>query len=208
MHIHNLYPEQTETRVSVLTELCFILGGWLLVSNIVVQNSTLSSRVQLPAKISYRGIGSDQMVLMKIAMKELFTHYPFTQLRFHCSKNKGQRTFHVITAANSSGEAVVRYFGGQTDVMPDSCVSFVRMEDDNSRLARNCTEWGHQSGSYRIGKWGHGGDQKRLYEFPALVGHAYHWMLDPQDRYGLRYECDDTMASGVSIGDFWKVYVR
>ena len=174
----------------------------------MVQNTTLSSRVQLPIKTSYRGISSDQMVLQTNAMKELFTHYPFTQLRFHCSKSKTRRTFHVITAANSSGEAVVRYFSGQTDVMPDSCGSFVRMEDDNSRLARECTEWGQQGGSYRIGKWGHNGDQKRLYQFPALVGYAYHWMLDPQDGYSLRYECDDTLASGVSIGDFWKVYVR
>ena len=175
----------------------------------MVQSSTLSSPVQLPAKTSYRGISSDQMVLKKNAMKELFTHYLFTQLRFHCSKNKTRRTFHVITAANSSGEAVVRYFSSQTDVMPDSCGSFVRMEDDNSRLARDCTQWGYQSGKAKIGKWGCGGDQNRLYEFPALVRYSYHWMLEPRDGYGqLRYECDDTKASGVSVGDFWKVYVR
>ena len=32
----------------------------------------------------------------------------------HCSKQQG-RTFHVTTAANSSGESVVQYFSGQTN---------------------------------------------------------------------------------------------
>ncbi|RMX39240.1 hypothetical protein pdam_00022906 [Pocillopora damicornis] len=54
-------------------------------------------------------------------MKELRRHLSFTQLRFHCRKKQG-RTFHVVTASNSSGEAVVRYFSGQTDEQPDACV--------------------------------------------------------------------------------------
>ena len=102
---------------------------------------------QLPVKTSYRGITSDQMVLTKTAMNELRSHLSFTQLRFHCSKNNG-RTFHVTTAANSTGEAVVQYFSGQTDVQPASCGSYVRMENDNSRLARVCQNWA-------LGKWGH-----------------------------------------------------
>ena len=77
------------------------------------------------------------MVLTKTAMNELRTHLSFTQLRFHCSKNNG-RTFHVTTAANSTGEAVVQYFSGQTNDQPASCGSYVRMENDNSRLAGVC----------------------------------------------------------------------
>ena len=119
-------------------ELCLVSGGWLLIFNVVMQNSTPPS--QLPVKTSHRGISSDQMVLTKTAMEELRTHLPFTQLRFHCSKHQG-RTFHVTTAANSSGEAVVRYFSGQTDVQPASCGSFVRIGNDNSRLAANCENW-------------------------------------------------------------------
>ena len=41
----------------------------------------------------------------------------------------------MVTAANSSGNAVVQYFSGRTDVEPVSCGSYVRMEDDNSELA-------------------------------------------------------------------------
>ena len=93
---------------------------------------------QLPVKTSYRGITSDQMVLTKTAMNELRSHLSFTQLRFHCSKNNG-RTFHMTSAANSTGEAVVQ---------PASCGSYVRMENDNSRLARVCQNWA-------LGKWGH-----------------------------------------------------
>ena len=80
------------------------------------------------------------MVLTKTAMNVLRTHLSFTQLRFHWSKNNG-RTFHVTTVASSTGEAVVRYFSGQTDVQPASCGSYVRMENDNSRLARFCQNW-------------------------------------------------------------------
>ena len=77
------------------------------------------------------------MVLQKSVMKELRRHLSFTQLRFHCRKKQG-RTFHVVTASNSSGEAVVRYFSGQTDEQPDACGSFVRLTwDDNSKLARH-----------------------------------------------------------------------
>ena len=134
-------------------------------------------------------------------MTELRTHLSFTQLRFHCSKQHG-RTFHVI--AKSIGEAVVQYFGGQTDVQPDACDSFFRMENDNSRLAGVCGQWGFNGTSYRVGKWGHVGDQERLYNHAAFVANLYHWLLDPR---GLRWECDDYRV-GVSSGDFWKVFVR
>ena len=143
------------------------------------------------------------MVLTKTAMNELRTHLSFTQLRFHCSKNNG-RTFHVTTAANSTGEAVVQYFSGQTDVQPASCGSYVRMENDNSRLARVCQNWG-------LAKWGYDGlDEERIYNLPAFVLHSYHWALN-YPAYGggqaKRWECDD-LRVGVTTGDFWKIYVR
>ena len=79
-------------------------------------------------------------------MKELRSNVSFTQLRFFCSKQQG-RTFHLTTAANSTGEAVVQYFSGQTDARPDACGSFVRMEDDNSAMAQVCKEWGGGGGT-------------------------------------------------------------
>ena len=149
------------------------------------------------------------MVLTKTAMNELRTHLSFTQLRFHCSKNNG-RTFHVTTADNSTGEAVVQYFSGQTDVQPASCGSYVRMENDNSRLAGVCKKWGLESGSYRVAKWGAEFDQARLYDHPAFVQDSYHWALNHKDYTGgqaKRWECDDFLV-GVTTGDFWKIYVR
>ena len=136
-------------------------------------------------------------------MNELRTHVSFTQLRFHCSKQKG-RTFHVTTVANSTGEAVVQYFSGQTDVQPDACGSFVRMENDNSRLAEVCRQWEFNGTSYYIGKWGHARNQDRLYYDSAFEKSLYHWLLTPN---GARWECDD-LKVGVSSGDFWKVFVR
>ena len=165
------------------------------------------SSPQMSVKTSYREISSyynNQTFLTKSAMNELRRHLSFTQLRFHCSKQQG-RTFHVTTVANSTGEAVVQYFSGQTDVQPDSCGSFVRMENDNSVLSGVCSQWGYNGVSSNIGKWGSGQDQDRLYVFPALKRWANHWVLDPQIR---RMECDDSGVGPASSGDFWKVFVR
>ena len=168
-------------------------------SSFVMYSSTPPSR--LPVKTSYRGISSQQIFLTKNAMKELRKRLPFTQLRFHCKKQGGRR-FHITTAANSKGEAVVQYFSGQTDVQPASCGSFAIMNDDNSRLARACKRWGYEKGSYFVNKWGHERGEDRLYNHAAFVGWGYHWLLG-----GSRWECDDFNV-GVSSGDFWNVFVR
>ena len=111
-------------------------------SNAVINGS--SSTPQLSIETSYRGISNhrnNQTFLTKSAINELRTHLSFNQLRLHCSKQQGH-TFHVTTVANSTGEAVVRYFSGQTDVPPASCGSFVRMKSDNSRSVGVCDQWG------------------------------------------------------------------
>ena len=143
------------------------------------------------------------MVLTKDAMNELRTHLSFTQLRFHCSKLQPGRTFHVTTVANRTGEAVVQYFSGQTNVQPVSCGSFYRIQDDNSVLAGNCEKWGFEK-AYHVGKWGHERDQSRLYDHPAFILYSSHWLIDTSRS---RWECDDYLV-GLSSGDFWKVFVR
>ena len=127
-------------------------------------------------------------------MKELRTHLSFTQLRFYCSKNK-KRTFHVTTAGNSSGEAVVQYFSGQTDANPKACGSFVRMNDDNSKLAADCNQW-------REKEWGYSFQGKNRFRFVAYAGGKYFW-----DLFKSFGRCD-TMNVGLSTGDFWRVFVR
>ena len=149
------------------------------------------------------------MVLTKTAMNELRSVLSFTQLRFHCSKNNGL-TFHVTTADNSTGKAVVQYFTGQTDFQPASCGSYVRMVNDNSRLAGVCQKWGKENGSYEVAKWGVEYDQDRLYDHPAFVDSLYHWALNHNEYTPTqvkRWECDDFLV-GVTTGDFWKIYVR
>ena len=139
----------------------FFPGGWLLVSNVVVGN--LSS-LHYSYESSYHEISNchnKSLLLTTDAMKELRTHLSFTQLRFHCRKNKG-RTFHLTTAANSSGEAVVQYFSGQTEARPEACGSFVKMKDDSSRLAANCNQWNNK-------KWGTSWEKNR-YRVVAYVG--------------------------------------
>ena len=104
---------------------------------------------------------------------------------------------------------MVQYFSGQTNVQPDACGSFVRMDDDDSLMARRCHEWGAdgwaQNNVFKIGKWGPSAhSQLRLLDHPVFVVAISHWLLS-QD--GSRLECDD-FNSNISSGDFWKVFVR
>ena len=155
----------------------------------------LQAAPQLSVETTYQGISSyrnNRTVLSQTAMNELRSHLSFTQLRFHCSKKQG-RTFHVTTVTNSSGEAVVQYFSGQTDVHPEACGSFVKMDNDNSLMSEVCHEWGFVGGAYQVGKWGHdGNDQKRLYERPAFVKALYHWIV------GISM-CDDWISDVSSV---------
>ena len=108
------------------------------------------------------------MVLSPDGMRELRSRISFTQLRFHCRKQQPGRTFHVKTAANSSGEAVARFFAGDADAFPKACGSFEKLKGDNSVLASRCVEWGKENGAYRVGKWGHEG-YKELYIYSAFI---------------------------------------
>ena len=181
-----------------------ISGGWLLILNIVIDDS-LSKTLNSP-ETSYRKIDSyrnQNMIIANSAINELRTHLPFTQLRFHCNKKQG-RTIHVVTAANSTGEAVIQYFTGQTETMPASCGSFERMKDDNSFLSRDCAQWGrNDEGHYYSGTWSHQG-MSELYEHPAFIAYSYHWVTHTGQN---RWECDD-FSSQRSSGDFWRVFVR
>ena len=162
---------------------------------------------KLSVVTSYRGISdyhSNKMVIATSAMKELYGDLNFQQIRFHCRKHSVNRTFHVVTAANSAGNAVVQYFSGLTDVEPVSCRSYVRMEDDNSELARRCSEWNHgQSGKWSRSDRNWNYSVQRLYNLAAWIYGQHHWNLVGRKPF----ECDD-WGESPSSGDFWKVFVR
>ena len=155
---------------------------------------------------SYRKIDNHRnhnMIIASSALNELRSHVPFTQLRFHCSKQHG-RTIHMATVTNSAGEAVIQYFTGQTETMPASCGSFVRMKDDNSYLTQQCDRWGQNNdGHFFSGTWGHQGIRE-LYDHTAFVAGLFHWVIRPDQN---RWECDDHFIEP-SSGDFRRVFVR
>ena len=56
----------------------------------------------------------------------------------------------------------------------------------------------------RVGTWGHGEDQDRLFRFTILNHANYYWIFLPD---GSKVRSDD-LSNTVSSGDFWKVFVR
>ena len=180
-------------------------GGWLLVTNVVVDSSaSFSGWTGVSSYHEISRYSNNKMRITKTAMNNLRTRLNFTQLRFHCRKRLA-RTFHVITVLNSTGEAVVRYFSGQTSTMPASCGSFQRMDDDNSQLSVTCEQWGND-GSHYVGKWGHHQKNQEylMHNHAAFVAFKNHWVITKN--YQL---CDDKHTAGtLAPGDFWKVYVR
>ena len=107
---------------------------------------------------------------------------------------------------------MVQYFSGQTDEQPDACGSFVRVTlDDNSELAGICKDWGKLvGGEVRVGKWGHGEDQERLYWYPVMIKNNGQLRVQLQNVVDLRkMECDDdSRNTNDTNGDFWRVFVR
>ncbi|XP_015762719.1 PREDICTED: uncharacterized protein LOC107341772 [Acropora digitifera] len=169
---------------------------------------------QPPLDTSYRGIEKNQTFFTQTAMKELRSLINFTQLRFHCKKQERGSTFHIATVKNSSGEAVVQYFSGQTDVLPIGCGSFYKMNTDDSKLANKCHTWGKDKGKYNVGKWGHEIDstlgkdhnETRLFDHAIFVLADVHWVIGFRNRF----ECDDYDRERTTVqrGDFWEIFVR
>ena len=112
----------------------------------------------------------------------------------------------MTTVANSTGKAVVQYFSGQTNILPSSCNSYQRLDGDDSELATQCDKWGNDHGSHHVGKWGHYNKRRedRMYDHTAFIAHKNHWVVV----HGI-WLCDDVGSDyKLSLGDFWKIYVR
>ena len=113
----------------------------------------------------------------------------------------------MVTASNSTGEDVVEYFSGQTDVQPASCGSFVRMEDDNSQLAARCANWGYK----KSGKWGgvswlSSSSDEMMYDHALFILSVSHWLVG---KTGGRWECDDFHIPPNPVpNSVWRIFVR
>jgi hypothetical protein len=189
----------------------YLVGGWTLISNIVLKQSrgidwSLANDHRQISEYNNKKLG-----LSTHALRALGTKMSFKQLRFFCRKKIPGRSFDIATKINSLGHHVVQYFTAQTSTLPISCGSYYRLSDDNSILASQCSKWGYSQSRYYVGKWHHAGRQSndRLFDLSAFVRVKAHWLVS--NVANGRWECDDYISSNgysVSAGDFWKIFVR
>ena len=189
-----------------------LLGGWTLITNLVLEKS---EGMDWSLTKKYRQIKeykTNKLALSTDGLRTLGTKMSFEQLRFFCHKKIPGRTFDIATTTNRSGNLVVQYFTAQTKILPESCGSYYRLSDDNSKLAGQCARWGYQSPNKFAGKWHSDYDQSspenRLLDHAAFVDGDFHWFVQQPNG---RWECDDFEGNAgytVSSGDFWKIFVR
>lgn len=129
-------------------------------------------------KTCYTWNSSDQMFLTITTMNKLrIRHLSFTQLRFHWPR--------LLTAPIKprSSASVVTWVSTWLVWL----AAFVRIENDNSMLARVCKRWGSENCFIEVGSGG-GHDEDRLCNHAA---YGLEWVSSVCDSCGL-----ETMAMG------------
>ena len=161
----------------------------------------------------------DHQLIPVDVLRKLREDMGFDQLRFYCFKKTVGRVFHIKTALNQLGEAVVQHYTVMDVVsdQPKACGSFEVFNDDTSVLSPNCSKWGRPSSElFEQDKWGsyRADGRRRMFYCLAQIGFSH----SVQMRYysnAAFYSCDDPIAQNgqlfpkpLSIGDTWKVFVR
>ena len=170
-----------------------------------------------PLRISdYREISNytiNRQIVPTRVYRKLKEDMGFDQLRFYCFKKTVGRVFHIKTALNQLGEAVVQHFTvdsvNETN-KPKACGSFEVFKDDTSVLSQNCSKWGQTSEGFGQDKWGspHGNAEARMFYRLAVIEQSHSVQMF------LSYSCDDPLhghtpvRKPLSIGDTWRVFVR
>ena len=182
----------------------FESGGWTLISRFLMKDPSSSQDAAVESD-SYREIlskhSSNKHYLLRDGFNQLKNDMGFTQIRFYCYKKKRDRVFHIITNQNTKGANVVKFFT-ESDTIPKACDSFTRLPDDNSTLAKSCSDWGFKT----TDRWGHENNlnKKRLYSRPILWGWKRYYTLS-----GDPLTCDDNLNElAMSMGDKWQIFVR
>ena len=133
------------------------------------------------------------------ALKVLRSITNYKQFRFKCKKNGGSKLLHIKTKDDAKGFHVtdcVTTSSYDLRFTLSSCDTYVRLPDDISQLAQNCSKW----------KWDNEhGKSDLLLNHLMYIPHTVHWNIG----FGrTRYECDSFKASEISTGDFWEVFVK
>ncbi len=139
----------------------------------------------------------------------LFGAHP--QIRFKC-KLTGGKNFHIATANNSAGRAVVNWLTGGSNDRPNACNSFSALRNDDSYSSQHCSDWGKGQDVPGVGKWGRDGAvpaNDRFTDHSMFIWGKTHWNIFSDHVSPKRFECDNQIRSQqIGKGDTWKIFVR
>ena len=201
-----------------------VAGGWTLIKRTLLSTDGEASLLLKHQPIKdYIGISNysiNHQTVTATALGKLRSDMGFDQLRIYCFKKAVGRVFHIKTALNDLGEAVVhsntipRFELGDLGYQPIACGSFETFNDDTSVLSKNCNKWGETSkGVFEVNRWSrfsYFGDS-RFYQLVAKIEyiHTVRMFTMPQK---VMFSCDDhgnyLEKAPLSRGDVWKVFVR
>ena len=163
--------------------------------NVTVKNPQLYTETTTSMLKDFHKINYLNWRFDKVALKKLHTEIKFQQIRFYCKKESPGIVVDIATKINDKGNAVVDFMMGHTDVIPDSCGSYDRLNDDTSTLGRVCYWWNR-------GLWSLG----TAYMAPGRRLYHSTFFKHGANEFNVGTLCDDRDSTDTS--GQWRIFVR
>ena len=147
-----------------------------------------------------------QQYITDTALQQIRNEMGFKQLRFYCYKKNVGTVVHFMTNLNSLGEAVVKFFTGESlsSTRPEACNSYTVLPDDNSTLSEDCNNVGWTSAD---GKWATRFNTGKNRIMNAILRRGAYQRFKSQPK---KRDCNDMNAGEGSLSprDTWGIFVR
>ena len=178
----------------------FHVGGWLLISNLTVDDASKAVEMYDTIVDKGKGIGKisalaeatgGRFVLSKLFIGTLFSYTGFTELRIRCFKPWHGRTAHFVLSGEPLANALFR-----STVTHGSCAPIRFLPGDDSNFSRVTCD--------RI-RLGFNNQNVEIY-YLLICDRLHEFVFQLQRNH---FDCDDSVVqSGSTLAGSWQYYVR